>query len=168
MAQITQTTETVDADKSFISRTQLKGELRDVAHDSIVVKMIPDGDYRVFVTTPDRIILVDGVEKRVDELEVGTILTAEVTVTQTSALERTTAELTGTVFLVGRKSVVLTLENGQNKQYQIKPDFEVMVNGEPMLATDLKKGMVVKAVKIVEEPVVELVTDSVVTGVAPD
>jgi hypothetical protein len=32
---------------------------------------------------------------------------------------------------------------------------------------DLKKGMVVKAVKIVESPTVEIVTDAVVTGVGP-
>jgi hypothetical protein len=167
-AQSTETTVAVAKSSTTLEQQQLKGELMDVAHDSIVVRMIPDGDYRVFVTTPDRIVIVDGVEKRMDELKKYTVLTADVTVTQTSILERTTTELSGTVVMVTPKTVILTLKNGTNKQYEIKPEFKFTADGKPIAGTDLKKGMVVNAVKIVEKPVIEVKSDAVITGVEPD
>lgn len=166
-AQAIQTTEKMPTGDTLVSKTTLKGELLNIAHDSIVVRMIPEGDYRVFLATPDRIVIVDGVEMPLGEVELGTILTGEMTTTQTPLLERTTSELTGTVFWVSSKSIVLTLANGENKQYEVKPEYTLLVDGKQVAATDLKKGMVVNAVKIVEEPRVEIATDSVVTGVSP-
>lgn len=166
-AQAVKTTEALPTGETLVSKTTLKGELLNIAHDSIVVRMIPEGDYRVFLATPDRIVIVDGVEMPLGEVELGTILTGELTTTQTPLLERTTTELTGTVFWVSSKSIVLTLADGHNKQYEIKPEFTFLVDGKEVAAMDLKKGMVVHAVEIVEEPRVEIVTDSVVTGVSP-
>ena len=80
---------------------------------------------------------------------------------------RTTSTLNGTVWWAQGNYVVLTLENGENKEYNVPDSFQFMVEGKPASVHDLKKGMKVTATKIVEEPRTEMSTDTVITGTAP-
>lgn len=74
---------------------------------------------------------------------------------------------TGRVWYVMGTSVILTLPNGENKQYNVKSDYKFTVNGSPATVFDLKPGMVVAAEKIVEEPTVEFATNARVVGQTP-
>jgi hypothetical protein len=80
---------------------------------------------------------------------------------------RTTTVKTAKVWYVSAPHVILTLPDGQNKQYTVKDDFKFVVNGQPATVFDLRAGMNVSAEKIVEEPTVEITTESKVVGQAP-
>jgi len=45
--------------------------------------------------------------------------------------------------------------------------FKFDVDGQKLEAMELRPGMILRGVKIVEEPLVEVTHDSVVTGTAP-
>src|SRR5207302_9733762 len=62
------------------------------------------------------------------------------------------------------KTVVLTLEDGTNQQFNIPEKQKFNINGEMVDAWGLKKGMKVTATKIVEEPVVEVSQQAKVSG----
>jgi cobalamin biosynthesis Mg chelatase CobN len=64
-------------------------------------------------------------------------------------------------------NVILTLPNGENKQFTVKDDTRFTVNGNPATVRDLKKGTVVYAERVVEEPMTEFATDTTVVGEAP-
>lgn len=63
--------------------------------------------------------------------------------------------------------VILTNEKGENHEYNVPESYQFTVSGKPASVRDLKKGMKVQAVKIVEEPVTEISTKVAVTGKAP-
>jgi hypothetical protein len=64
-------------------------------------------------------------------------------------------------------SVILTLENGENKQYDVPAGFRFDVDGRKLDAMELRPGMNLTATKIVESPRTEVTMDNVVTGVGP-
>jgi hypothetical protein len=57
--------------------------------------------------------------------------------------------------------------NGENKQFIVKDDTRFTVNGNPATVLDLKKGTVVYAETILEEPMTEITMDTTVVGQAP-
>jgi hypothetical protein len=127
-----------------------------------------NGDLRTFSNIPDsRRATIDGVEVGVRDLKPGTKLTANITKTTTPVTIRTTTVKTAKVWYVSAPHVILTLPDGQNKQYTVKDDFKFVVNGQPATVFDLRAGMNVSAEKIVEEPTVEITTESKVVGQAP-
>ena len=98
---------------------------------------------------------------------IGTLLTADVTVTETPVIDRTITTLKGKVWVAAPTSVILTLENGENKQYDIPNGFKFDVDGKKLEAMELRQGMNLTASKIVESQRTEITTDNVVTGVGP-
>jgi hypothetical protein len=98
---------------------------------------------------------------------IGTVLTADVTVTETPIVDRTITTLKGKVWVSSPTSVILTLENGENRQYDVPQGFMFDVDGRKVEAMQLRPGMNLTATKIVESPRTEITTDSVVTGVGP-
>jgi LPXTG-motif cell wall-anchored protein len=150
-----------------VTTEQLRGEVVKVEGNTLVVKM-SNGDLRTFSNIPDsRRAIVDGVEVGVRDLKPGTKLTANITKTTTPVTTRTTTVKTAKVWYVSAPHVILTLPDGQNKQYTVKDDFKFVVNGQPATVFDLRPGMNVSAEKIVEEPTVEITTESKVVGQAP-
>jgi len=103
----------------------------------------------------------------VRDLTPGTRLNATITKTTTPVTVRTTTVGTGRVWYVAGTSVILTLPNGENKQYKVQPDYRFTVNGKPASVFELRRGMTVSAEKIVEEPTVEIATNTQVVGSAP-
>ena len=166
-AQATTTKETVPVGAPKITKSQLKGEVVAVGSNWLVVRMAPTGDYRVFYVAPDKTAMIDGAPKTVSQLQKGTMLTADVTVTEYPLVKRTTTVNSGRVFWASPKSVIITQENGENKQYEVPTGFKFNVDGRQVEANELRAGMMLKGTKIVEEPIVQITTDSAVTGTVP-
>ncbi len=82
-------------------------------------------------------------------------------------IARTYDVLDGTVWWVSGNYVILTNAKGENHEYNVPETYKFTVAGNPATVHDLKKGMKVQAVKIVEEPFTEISTKVVVTGKAP-
>jgi LPXTG-motif cell wall-anchored protein len=51
--------------------------------------------------------------------------------------------------------------------YKVKDSYRFNVGGQPASVHDLRKGMVIAAEKIVEEPTTEIASNTTVTGQAP-
>jgi len=162
LAQTATTERTLD--KPAVSKQQIKGEVTATSANSLVARMIPSGEHRLFMVRPTQKFIVDGKTLSLNQVKPGTILTADVFTTATPVEKRTTATVSGTVFWVAGNSVVLTLPSGENKQYTVKPDYKFVIDGKPATVSDLKAGQKISATKITEEPVTEFYTDAVVTG----
>lgn len=145
---------------------ELNGTVVHVEGNKLVVKMA-SGDIRAFEPPDSRRFIVDGKELTVRDLKVGTKLKATVTTTATSVTDRTTTVGSGKVWYVSGNTVILTLPNNENRMYKVANSYKFNVDGKPATVFDLKKGMIVSAEKIVEEPRTEIATNTVVTGEAP-
>src|SRR4029434_3132990 len=150
-----------------VSTSQLKGEVVQVEGRDLLVRL-STGEMRTFRVPETRRLLIDGKDLTVHDLQPGTTLTATVKTTTTPITVRTKSSLSGRVWYASPPNVILTLPDGQNKQYVVKDkNFRFMIEGRPGTVFDLRKGMNVSAEKIVEEPDVEITTDTAVVGHAP-
>ena len=165
-AQATQAKQSVPGAPK-VTTAQLKGEVAYLQGDYLIAKMIPSGNYRLFVLKTGKTATIDGVVMPLNKAPIGTVLTADVTVTETPIVERTITTLKGKVWVAAPTSVILTLENGENKQYDIPSGFKFDVEGKKLEAMELRQGMNLTATKIVESPRTEVTMDNVVTGVGP-
>ena len=166
-AQPTQTKQSLPSAAPKVTTTQLKGEVAYLQGDYLVAKMSPSGTYRLFVLKPGKTATIDGAVVPLNKAPIGTMLTATVTVTETPVTDRTVATLKGKVWVAGPTSVILTLENGENKQYDVPEGMRFDVDGKKLEAMELRPGMNLTATKIVESQRTEIATDNVVTGVGP-
>jgi LPXTG-motif cell wall-anchored protein len=64
-------------------------------------------------------------------------------------------------------NVILTMEDGTNQSFKIPNGQKFTVNGKETDAFGLKKGMMVSATKVVEEPVTEVEHQAKLTGRMP-
>src|SRR3954452_16303523 len=145
---------------------QLKGTVVAVEGNDLLVRM-SSGGFRTFNVPESRKFTIDGQDVSVHDLKPGTRLTATVTTTTTPVTERTTTVGTGKVWYVSGNTVVLTLPNNENRMYKVKEDYKFNVHGQPASVHDLRKGMVISAEKIVEEPRTEVAANTTGTGHAP-
>ena len=165
-AQPAQTKETVPAGPASVKTTQVKGELVAKGSNWLIAKD-PAGYYKLYSVQPGRKAIVDGVPKTLDQLQLGTMLTSTATTTETPVVNRTTTITQGTVFWASPKSIIVTLENNENKQYEVPDGFKFDVDGKQLEAMELRPGMKLTGTKIVEEPVNVITQDVLVTGSAP-
>jgi hypothetical protein len=165
-AQATQTKETVPAGPDKVKTVQVKGELVAKGSNWLIAKD-PAGNYKLYAVQAGRKAIVDGVPKTLDQLQLGTQLTATANTTETPVINRTTTITQGTVFWASPTSIIVTLPNGENKQYEVPSEFKFDVEGKKLSAMELRPGMKLVGTKIVEEPVTVITHDVVVTGVAP-
>jgi hypothetical protein len=161
------TAETVKGNAT-VSTSQLEGEVMLVEGNDLLVKL-STGDVKTFRVPETRKFLIDGKELSAHDLQPGTTLTATVKTTTTPVTVRTKSVLGGRVWYVAPPTVILTLPDGQNKQYTVKDEDNVRftIDGRPATVFDLRKGMTVSAQKIVEEPTVEVTTATTIVGHAP-
>jgi hypothetical protein len=165
--QMPRTTKEAIKGTASIATEHLQGTVEYVEGTTLVIRMA-DGAVREFNVPDSRRFVIDGKEVTVHELKPGTKLSAMITTTTTPIRERTTTVGTGKVWWVSGQTVILTLPNGENRQYTVKDDYKFNVNGKDNATVfDLRKGMTVSAQKIVEEPKTEIVSNTVVTGKAP-
>jgi hypothetical protein len=167
LAQPTQTKDTLPAGTPKITKQQLQGEVVAVGSNWLIAKMAPSGGYRVFTVPPDKTAMIDGVAKTVRQLQKGTMLTADVTITEDPLVRRTKTVNSGTVFWASPTSVIITQENGENKQYAVPDGFKFDVGGQKLEAMQLRPGMKLVGTRVVEEPIIAVTQQSVVTGTAP-
>jgi hypothetical protein len=165
-AQAVQTKETVPGGPAAVETKQVKGELVAKGSNWLIAKDLA-GNYKLYNVQPGRKAIVDGVPKTLDQLQEGTMLTSTATTTKTPIINRTTTITQGTVFWASPTSIIVTLENNENKQYEVPSDFRFDVDGKKLSAMELRPGMKVTGTKIVEEPVNVITQDVVVTGTAP-
>lgn len=152
--------------QSSVKTEQVHGTVVYDQGQDLVVKM-SNGQIREFHVPDSRKFMVDGRELTVDQLEPGTRLTATVTTTTTSVTDRTTTIGTGKVWFVSGNTVIITLPNNENRMYKVNESYRFIVNGQPASVHALRKGMVISAQRIVEEPRTEIATNTEVTGHAP-
>ena len=144
------------------------GEVVHVSGNDLVVKM-DDGTIRHFPNVPESARAeVDGRFLGIHDLKPGMKLQHTITVTSTPQTITTVKTVTGKVWHVSPpKTVILTLEDGTNQQFTIPKGQKFMVDGQETDAFGLKKGMVVRATKIVESPEVVVEEQRQVTGKMP-
>jgi hypothetical protein len=165
-AQATQTKETVPGGAATVKTKQVKGELVAKGSNWLIAKDSA-GAYKLYNVEAGKKAIIDGVPKTLDQLQIGTMLTSTATTTETPLINRTTTITMGTVFWASPKSIIVTLENGENKQYEVPSGFMFDVEGKKLSAMELRPGMKVTGTKIVEEPVTVITHDVVVKGIAP-
>jgi hypothetical protein len=144
----------------------MEGTVLAVDGNNLVVRM-STGELRHIVASPSQRALIDGKEVAAKDLQVGTKLKATVTTTTTSLVDRTVTVGSGQVWYVAAPNVILTLPNGENRQYKVSDDYKFIVEGKPATVFDLRKGMRVSAQKITEEPRTVVTANTVVTGEPP-
>jgi len=149
-----------------VKTEQLSGTVLFVEGNKLAVRM-SSGEVRNFDVPGSRRFNIDGKELTVDQLQPGTKLNATVTTTTTPITDRTTTVGTGKVWFVSGNTVILTLPNNENRSYKVTESYRFNVDGRPASVHDLRKGMTIAAQKIVEEPRVEIASDTTVTGHAP-
>jgi hypothetical protein len=145
-----------------------RGEVVTVAGNDLVVKM-EDGTIRHFPNVPESArVTVDGRQLGIHDLKPGMKLQRTITTTTTPQTVTTVQTVTGKVWYVNPpNSVILTLENGQNQKFKIPKGQKFDVDGQMVDAFGLKKGMNVKATKIVEVPETLVASQKSVTGTMP-
>jgi LPXTG-motif cell wall-anchored protein len=80
----------------------------------------------------------------------------------------TTQTVTGKVWHVNPPlSLILTLDDGSNQEFKIPKGQKFKVNGQDLDAWGLKKGMIVNATKVVEQPVEVVAKQAKLTGSMP-
>jgi len=164
--QMPQTTKETIKGGPKITTEKLRGTVLQAEGNTLVVQM-STGEIKEFVVPESRKFIIDGKELSVHDLKVGTKLRATVTTTKTPITERTTTIGSGTVWFVSGNNVIITLPDGENRNYKVEDHFQFNISGEKATVHDLRKGMRISAQKIVEEPRSELKTDTAVTGEAP-
>jgi len=145
-----------------------RGEVVLVRGNDLVLKM-QDGRIRHFPNVPESArVTVEGRQLGIHDLKPGMTLERTITVTSTPKTVTTVQTVTGKVWhITPPSSVVLTLEDGTNQQFQIPKDQKFNVDGQETDAWGLKKGMKVSATKIVEVPEVHVQREQQVSGTMP-
>jgi|1185.fasta_scaffold65511_2 LPXTG-motif cell wall-anchored protein len=139
-----------------------------VSGSDVWVKM-EDGQVRhIGHVSDDARISADGKELSVHELKRGMHLERTITTTTTPRTVTTVQTVTGKVWHVTPpKSVILTMENGENQSFTV-PDGQVFkINGEEKDVWHLKKGMTVSATKVTEAPETVVEHQRQVRGTVP-
>jgi hypothetical protein len=143
------------------------GEVVYVSGNELVAKM-DDGSVKHFTIPEDFKFNVDGKNLSVHELTPGMKLTRTITTTTQPKTVTTVRTIKGKVWHVNApSSVILTLDDGTNKQYKVPRGQKFETNGESRDVFSLRKGMEITATVITETPVVTQASARSVSGSAP-
>jgi len=139
-----------------------------VSGSDVWVKM-EDGSVRhISHVSEDARINVDGKELGIHDLKPGMKLERTITTTTTPRTVTTVQTVTGKVWHVTPpKTVILTLENGENQSFTVPDGQKFNINGQETDVFHLKKGMVVSATKVVEAPETVIEHQRQITGTMP-
>ena len=166
-AQVRTETNTTAAQPSH-NVTIERGEVAYVSGNELVVKM-EDGTIRHFANVPESArVTVEGQELGIHSLKPGMKLERTTIVTTTPKTITTVKSVTGKVWHVTPpNTVILTLEDGTNQEFKIPKGQKFTVDGQETDAFGLKKGMIVSATKVVEEPISVVEQQRKLTGTMP-
>jgi hypothetical protein len=144
-----------------------RAEVVYVNGNDLVLRM-EDGQIK-HISVPEGVTAtVDGKELSVHDLKPGMKLERTITTTSTPKTVTTVKTVEGTVFHVTPPtSVILRMDNGENKEFKIPKGQKFMVNGQETDAFGLKQGMKVSATAITEVPETEITQEVKRTGQMP-
>ncbi len=162
-----QTQTTTTAGKPTVATKVEKGEVVTVSGNDLVVKMA-DGTLRNFENVPESAkATVNGKQLGIRDLKPGMKLQRTITTTTTPMTITTVQTVKGKVWeIVPPLSIILTLEDGKNQRFKIPEGQKFNVDGEMLDAFAVRKGMILTATKVVEEPTTEITQQKTVTGEA--
>jgi LPXTG-motif cell wall-anchored protein len=168
MSAQVQTSTSTEAKSSTHEVQVVNAEVIMVDGNDLVVKM-GDGSVRHISNVPESSrATVDGREVGIHDLKPGMHLQKTLTTVTTPKVITTTQTVTGKVWLVNPPTrVILTMENGENQSFNIPKGQKFTVDGKQTDAFGLKKGMIVNATKVVEEPITVVQQHAKVTGHMP-
>jgi hypothetical protein len=166
-AQVQTSTDTDTTGKNKTVTVE-NGTVALVSGNDLYVKMA-DGSIRHFPNVPDSAkVNVDGQMLGIHDLKPGMHLQRTITTTTTSQVVTTTKTVTGKVWHVNPPlSVILTMDDGTNKEFKIPKGQKFNVNGQETDAWGLKKGMQISATQVVEQPVEVVAKQAKITGTMP-
>ena len=166
-AQVETKTTTATGQATVVTKVE-RGEVVTVSGNDLVVKMA-DGTIRNFENVPESArVTVDGKQLSVHDLKPGMKLQRTITTTRTPMTITTVQTVKGKVWAITPPlSIILTLEDGKNQQFKIPEDQKFNVDGQMVDAWGVRKGMIITATKIVEQPATEVTQEKTVTGTAP-
>jgi len=167
MAQV-KTESSTNQGQPTVQTTVERGEVVNVSGNDLVVKM-EDGEIRNFPNVPDSArITVEGQQLSVHDLKPGMKLERTTVTTTTPQTVTTVQTVTGKVWHVNPPNkVVLTLEDGTNKEFKIPEGQKFKVEGKDVDAFGLRKGMQISATRIVTVPVTVTSQQRKTTGQMP-
>ncbi len=165
-AQVQTQTTTATGRATVVTKVE-RGEVVTVSGNDLVVKMA-DGTLRNFENVPESAkVTVDGKQLSVHDLKPGMKLQRTITTTTTPMTITTVQTVKGKVWeIVPPLSIILTLEDGKNQRFKIPEGQKFNVDGQMVDAFAVRKGMILTATKIVEEPTTEITQQKTVTGEA--
>ena len=165
-AQVETKTTAATGNAAVVTKVE-RGEVVTVSGNDLVVKMA-DGTIRHFENVPESArVTVDGKQLGIHDLKPGMKLQRTITTTTTPMTITTVQTVKGKVWAITPPlSIILTLEDGKNQQFKIPEDQKFEVDGQMLDAFAIRKGMLITATKITEEPAVEVTQTKTVTGVA--
>ena len=138
-----------------------------VEGNDLVLKLENGKVEHLIVPDSDRFV-VDGKNITVADLTPGTSLTQTITTTTTPRYVKTVRILKGKVWHVNAPNrVILTLPDNTNQAYTIPSHANITLNGKKATAFDLKKGMMLEATVVTDEPQTVVAHSKTVVGQAP-
>jgi hypothetical protein len=145
-----------------------RGEIVYVNGNTVVVKM-EDGTLKEFDNVPESVsFMVDGKPVNIRNAKVGMKLEKQTVTTTTPKVVTTVETVTGKVWqVIPPKSVILTLENGENQQFKVPDGQKLTIDGQETDVWGLKKGMKVTAQRVTEVPETVVAQQVKRTGSAP-
>ena len=168
LAAQVQTSTTVSHGEATRDVSVERGEIVYVNGNSVIIKM-ENGSLREFDDVPESTtFMIDGQPVHISNAKVGMKLEKQTVRTTRPKLVTKVETVTGKVWHVAPpKSVILTLENGENQRFTVPDGQKFTVDGNVTDVFSLKKGMMVTAQRITEVPETVVEHEVKVTGTAP-
>ena len=166
-AQVETTTKTT-AGTATHQVTVEKGTVVMVSGNDLWVKD-SSGQIRHFPNVPESVkVTVNGQQLGIHDLKPGMTVERTTVTTTTPTLITTTKTVSGKVWYVNPPtSVILTMDNNENKEFKIPKGQMFNINGQMVSAFGLKKGMQVSATQVVEVPETQVTQKRILAGQMP-
>ena len=142
------------------------GTVLYVSGNDLVVKVDGTGEVKHFHVADSKTLTVDGKTLTVHDLKPGMHLTRTITTTNQTRVVKSVRVVKGKVWLVHAPYVIVTLEDGTNKQYKAPNGMMFDIDGQKMSVFHLKKGMNLTATIVTETPETIVSQTTAVTGKA--
>jgi LPXTG-motif cell wall-anchored protein len=167
-AQVQTQTTVAPAGPATKSVTVERGTIVYVSGNNVVVKR-DDGEMLHFNNVPDSTtVTVNGQQLNVHQLQPGMVVERQTITTTTPRVITTVKTVTGTVFMIKPPNwVILRLDDGSNQQFKIPMGQKFNVGGQEVDAFGLRKGNVISAQQVTEEPETVIAREVKRTGTMP-
>jgi hypothetical protein len=144
-----------------------RGEVVYVSGNDLILKM-ENGTCRHVNVPESATATVDGKQIGIHDVKVGMKLQKTIMTTATPTIITKVETVQGKVFHANPPlSVILTLEDGTNKEFHIPQGQKFQVEGQMVDAFGLRDGMNVSATKVTETPETVVTQEALVTGKMP-